>query len=146
MQRDFRRSVSLLATLFLGACGTPLGSDGPFDLTFQGDATFQEAHGGQTVSVAVRGGTVLATKSGTVSSTEDPSFSFTFRDLLIDGASYRVHYWIDSNFGGGQPGVCDPPEIDHQWRVDLGVIESDVTHVESHDPGAVTSVCSSFPP
>lgn len=148
MRHHFGTILPLLtAVLFLGACDDdPIDPGGPFDLTFEGDATFQGAHGGQDISVALVTdvGTVLDVQTGTVSESDDPSFSFTFSGQLVSGEAYAVDYWIDSNFQGGTEGTCDAPEDDHQWHVDLGTVEADVNHVETHEPGAVTDVCDSF--
>lgn len=149
MRRNLATILPLLSVLVLaGACDDddPVDTEGPFDLTFQGDATFQAPHGDQDISVALvdNVGTVVDVMSGTVSATADPAFSFTFTDQLTAGQSYAVHYWIDSNFGGGTEGTCDPPENDHQWNVALGTAQDDLTQVETHDPSGVTSVCDSF--
>ncbi len=120
---------------------------GTSDLTFSGDASFHGAHGGQPIHVAVVSvddGEVVATQSGTVSKTADPSFSFTFSDVLEDGKVYEVHYWIDSNFGGGSVGVCDPKARDHQWNVSLGTVTGDVSHTEKHRPAETSDVCETF--
>lgn len=117
------------------------------DLTFAGDATFQGAHGGQTVTVGVVRASddlVVATESETVSTSQDPAFSFSFPGLLVIGVQYEVHYWIDSNFMGGTLGTCDAPEDDHQWRVTVPTVEDDVLITEDHDPSAVTDVCATF--
>lgn len=117
------------------------------DLTFAGDAGFQTPHGGQAVSVAVvraSDGLVVARDDGTVSASANPAFSFTFDGVLVIDVGYEVHYWIDSNFGGGSAGQCDPPGTDHQWRVDLGEVDGDATRTESHDAAATTDVCDSF--
>jgi hypothetical protein len=60
------------------------------------------------------------------------------------GEAYQIHYWFDSNFGGGTAGVCDAPEIDHQWKVLIPAVAGDIDVLVSHDPNAVTDVCSSF--
>lgn len=125
----------------------PAGPEPTYDLTFTGDATFQGAHGGQNIAVAVveqATGEVVAEDSGTVSADADPSFSFTFADALEQGASYYVDFWIDSNFAGGQAGSCDDPEIDHQWRLTVGAVNDDVTLDDTHRPGDIQSVCSTF--
>lgn len=124
----------------------PVELDDTFDLTFEGDASYQAPHGGHAISVALISaqGTVLETMSGTVSSTETPAFSFTFEDALTEGASYRVEYWIDSNFGGGTAGVCDPVENDHQWRLEVGTVVNDVVLSADHDAEDVVEVCDSF--
>ena len=118
-----------------------------FDLTFSGDATFQNTHGLQPVHVAlVRAGdgAVLTIASGTVSSSDDPAFAFSFPAALLPDAIYRVHLWIDSNLGGGTPGVCDEPAVDHQWSVSVGAVEENTAITYSHDPTATTDVCASF--
>ena len=137
----------LLAALVVGACedeGVTLDDD--YDLTFTGDATFNAAHGGQAIEVAVLddAGTVIATESGTVSATADPAFSFEFDDVLAIGQNYDIHYWIDSNFNGGAAGTCDPPANDHQWDVDVGTVTGNVTITEDHAPADVVSVCDTF--
>ena len=119
----------------------------PFTLTFSGDASFQGAHGGQTVMAALvetSSGDVVETAEATVSATADPSFTFSFADALAAGTSYEVHYWIDSNFGGGAEGVCDPKANDHQWRVAIGSVTDDEAVVESHTPAATEDVCATF--
>lgn len=117
------------------------------DLTFEGDDTFQGAHGGQGIQVGVvaSDGALVASASGTVSSTAVPSFSFEFPGALLKDGAYEVHYWIDSNFAGGTEGTCDPVDDDHQWAVDLGTpTEDDVVHTESHAPAEQSAVCSTF--
>lgn len=125
------------------------GQTSLFTLTFKGDGTFQTVHGGQPIAVALVEPSavtpVKATRSGTVSATEDPAFSFVFDSALLDGHTYRVDYWIDSNFGGGTAGVCDPKSFDHQWSLDLGTVTGDVSVEVSHSGSTTTDVCSSFP-
>jgi hypothetical protein len=121
---------------------------GPHQLTFQLDASFQGPHGGQDVSIALvraSDGLVIADASGTVSATQDPSFSFTPGALLEDGITYEVHYWIDSNFGGGTAGVCDPKANDHQWSVEFLSVSNDVTWTASHEVALTEDVCATFP-
>lgn len=142
-------AMSLIAfTAFLAGCDDdPTDPMATFDLTFSGDATFQGAHGGQAIMVAVveqATGAVIAEDAGTVSANADPSFSFTFNDVLEEGTSYYVDYWIDSNFAGGEAGTCDAPEIDHQWRIAVSAVNEDVTLAETHRPADIESVCSTF--
>jgi len=122
------------------------GDDGPFDLVFAGDATFQAPHGGQDISIALvdSDGNVLETMTGVVSADDDPTFSFTFDDALEDGESYEVHYWIDSNFEGGTEGECDAPPDDHMWNIAINNVSADVDRTEIHDATALEDVCSSF--
>jgi len=117
------------------------------DLVFSGDASFNGPHGGQPIHVAVvqtDTGDVVALASGTVSKGGDPAFSFDFPATLEDGKAYEVDYWIDSNFGGGAVGTCDPKTRDHQWRVALGTVTGNVAHKESHRPAETADVCAVF--
>ena len=141
--------VALLVAL--GACvgggGTFAPTDeGPFDLRIQGDASFQGPHGGHSIAVAVvgiTGGTVVAQNAGTVSRRGDVAFSFTFFNVLAGGFRYEVHYWIDSNDGGGSAGVCHPAVNDHQGSFALSVEENigiPLPHIDNDQ----FSVCSIF--
>lgn len=119
------------------------------NLNFGGDASFQAPHGDQDISVSLvraADGAVIATQTGTVSGTADPSFSFAFPGALVIGVEYNVEYWIDSNFGGGTVGECDAPDIDHQWRVNVPSVAADVDITETHDAGAITDVCGTAAP
>ena len=107
----------------------------------------QRAHGGQSINIAVLRspeGVMVAGGNGLVSATEDPSFTFAPGAVLEAGASYEVHYWIDSNFGVGTPGACDDKGIDHQWRVELESVSGDVAFTAGHDPSQTEDVCSTF--
>lgn len=135
-----------LAVVLLLAAAPTLASDG-HDLTFVGDGTFNLPHGEQAIQVAlydVAAGEVVATDSGSVSPDEEPAFSFTFSGALEEGKLYDVHYWIDSNFGGGNEGRCDPMDTDHQWRVALTDISEPVSLEVTHDPAGQAPVCTSF--
>lgn len=135
----------LLAAVWLG--GGSVAAAAGSNLVFSGDASFNGAHGGQPIHVAVvesDTGKVVAKQSGTVSKTADPSFSFEFDGVLEDGKPYEVHYWIDSNFGGGTVGTCDPKAHDHQWNVSLGTVNGDISHTEKHRPAETSDVCDTF--
>ena len=149
-------SLAALPLLLIGvaACGSDdgdgptgaTGPTGPFDLTFTGDASFQTAHGGQEILVLVESaaGEVVAFETAVVSESADPSFSFQFQDVLQEGRDYAVKYWIDSNFGGGTVGVCDPPSNDHQWRLEVTGVDDDVSLTDAHRPGETEAVCDAF--
>ncbi|MBB3139412.1 hypothetical protein [Halomonas organivorans] len=140
-----RLGRSLLLALSLVA-GSALAADGQ-DLTFQGDASFQGPHGGMPIQAALvdtASGDTIAVETGEVSADADPSFTFTFPGALTDDGSYAVHYWIDSNFGGGTAGNCDDMQHDHQWSVPIQPTGGPVTHTEHHDPSAQTAVCDTF--
>ena len=132
----------------LGACGDDeVTAPTTFQLTFQGDLSFQGPHAGHSIAVAVvqaSDGAGMAQQTGTVSGTADPAFSFTFSGLLVTGVAYQVHYWIDSNFNGGTVGVCDPKAIDHQWNVAIAAVAGDVTITEAHNAGNTADVCPTF--
>lgn len=145
--------VLVLALTFGVACseddggGNGMGPDGPFQLTFQLDDSFQGPHGGQAINVAVvraSNGAIVERANGTVSATANPSFSFTTGAILQSGVAYEIHYWIDSNFSGGIAGVCDPTANDHQWNIAIAAPTADVTLTESHNPAGVENVCDSF--
>lgn len=162
MESRFRRYsivLFLLTSVSLISCGDgdinvnidggnfPPGGSGPFQLTFSLDSSFQLPHGGQPIRIAVvrsSDGMVVAEDSGIVSATQNPSFSFTPGAVLERGTSYAVHYWIDSNIGGGTPGVCDPRAIDHQWSVEFPFPTSDVNFTASYAPALTENVCSTF--
>jgi len=141
--------MALLVTL--GACGEDTGIDfaapppGPYLLTVQGDVDFQMPHGNQTLTVSVYSqnlGFLAGQQTVTISANEDPPFFLSFPRLLAEGSPYDVLFWIDSNDGGGTPGVCDPPEFDHQWSVFLsgprGEIELHWNHDEPSDSDGCT--------
>ena len=120
---------------------------GPYHLTFALDASFQAPHGDQPIRIALvrlSDGNVIAQDSGIVSATEDPSFSFRPGDLLELGTSYAVHYWIDSNIGGGTPGVCDPATIDHQWSVEFFSVANEINFTTAYDANLTEFVCNTF--
>jgi hypothetical protein len=101
--------VVLVLAFFAGpGCGHSdsdgTGPGGPFQLTFRLDASFQALHGGQPVEIAVvraSDGSVVVQANGAVSATQDPSFTWSTGPVMQAGIEYEVHYWIDSNFGGG---------------------------------------------
>ena len=145
-------SIPVALVVALGACrGSSRGigptptDQGPFDLILEGDASFHTPHGDESISVAVLTftGVLVALEQGLVSASADPAFSFTFTNLLVDGILYEVHYWIDSNVGGGAPGVCNLPAIDHQWSMPFPSLE-DVTITQVHDDSDNDPVCSTF--
>ncbi|MGM0700874.1 MAG: hypothetical protein ACQEUG_00560 [Pseudomonadota bacterium] len=143
----FGHGMLYLLPVALLAAAAPALADEDHDLTFAGDGTFNTPHGGQTVEVAVydvTAGEVVATESTTVEQTEDPAFSVSFEGVLEEGKLYDVHYWIDSNFGEGSEGSCDPVSVDHQWRVALTDISEAVNLTVAHDPAEQAPVCTSF--
>ncbi len=153
-----RRSRASLALVMLvlvsvagAACGDDDGMNVPvgFQLTFSLDASFRAAHGGDPIFwslVQSSNGFAADFGSGVVSVTADPAFSFTTADVMRRGVDYEVHYWIDSNIGGGTPGVCDAETIDHQWSTELLSVSNDINLTVPHNPALVENVCSSFLP
>ena len=134
-----------------GACGDYVDTTGPFSfhLTFSLDASFGPPHEGDPVYwslVQSSNGFSADFGSGVVSNTADPAFSFTTADVMRRGVDYEVHYWIDSNIGGGTLGLCDEETIDHQWSTELLSVSNDVDLTVPHTPALVENVCSSFSP
>lgn len=146
---DVSEDVALTEEHDAGAL-TPVCDSFAFDLEFNGDATYQGPHGGQEIEVALvrtapGSEVVVATRSGTVSDSEDPAFSFSFPGALVRGSDYHVDYWIDSNFGGGTVGACDADdEIDHQWRLEVDEVDADVVIDDDHEAAATQVVCDTF--
>jgi len=60
------------------------------------------------------------------------------------GIDYEVHYWIDSNIGGGTLNVCDPKAIDHQWSVEFAAVANDKDLTVSHNDALTEDVCETF--
>jgi hypothetical protein len=144
---------SLMVVLLLAACGNGDGDDtvptpaGPFRLTVSLDRSFQNDHGDQPISIALvrlSDAVVIVNTSGTVSATQNPSFSFVTGAVIERGTVYAVHYWIDSNIGGGTPGVCDAKDIDHQWSLQFLSPARDLNFTVSHQPGRTADVCGTF--
>ncbi len=120
---------------------------GPFRLTFKLDAGFQGAHGGQPIAIAIvrtSDGSVVGQANGAVSATQAPSFTWETGPVMQAGIDYEVHYWIDSNFGGGTLGVCDPKANDHQWSVEFLSVSNDVDWTTGHEPALTEDVCTTF--
>jgi len=131
----------------LAACDgeDPVDTSVTYDLTFTGDDTFHGAHGDQTIHVGIRegSGTLVASETGTVSPSAEPAFSFTFSNVLEEGEDYDLEYWIDSNFGDdGTQGVCDAPNVDHQWEIDVDPVMDDVAINDTHRPTETEDVCT----
>lgn len=116
-------------------------------MTFRLDTSFQVPHGGQMIEIALiraNDASVVVQQAGTVSATEDPSYEFTTSAVMQNGESYEVHYWIDSNFGGGTVGVCDLKAIDHQWSTEFLSVSNDISFTTAHRPSLTEDVCSTF--
>jgi hypothetical protein len=144
----FALMVVLLAACGNGGDGTASDSPGPFKLTFSLDASFHLPHGDEPISMAlvrVSNSVAIANTSGTISATQNPSFSFVTGAVMERGADYEVHYWIDSNIGGGGTlGVCDRKEIDHQWSTELSSVSNDKNLTVPHQQALIEDVCGTF--
>jgi hypothetical protein len=143
---------ALMVVLLLAACGsggdgTAPAAAGPFKLTFSLNGSFHAPHGDDPISMAlvrVSDAVVIANTSGTVSATQNPSFSFVTGAVMERGAAYAVHYWIDSNILGGTLGACDAKAIDHQWSTEFPSVSSDKNLTVFYQPALVEDVCSTF--
>jgi hypothetical protein len=138
----------VLAYTALAACDSESTDPaGPFRLTFHLDASFQGPHGGQPIAIALvraSDGSVVVEANGAVSASEDPSFTWSTGAVMQAGIDYEVHYWIDSNFGGGAVGVCDPKANDHQWSVEFLSVSNDVDFTTEHEPALTEDVCATL--
>ena len=149
----FLKNSSLaLVFLSLAACGGG-GDDsddnpGPYKVTFSLDDSFQIPHGDDPIRIALvrlSDGLVVAEDFGTVSVTQNPSFSFTTTAIMERGSSYAVRYWIDSNIGGGTLGLCDSTDYDHQWSTEFYNVTNDKNITVGYQPWLVEYVCNTFP-
>lgn len=155
----FVTSFSMGLLVALGACGDGSTSSEEFacegdpgqqfTVTFTGDASFQESHAGQVATdrIICVGGNPDSYGQGSGPISFPPeTISFGSGSTVESGESYEIHLWIDSNVGGGTVGVCDPPPIDHQWKVLIPPVTGDVDIIFSHDDATVIDVCSTFAP
>lgn len=123
-----------------------------FQLTFVADSSYVGPHSGQPYQLAlVHGSDTTAEEilTGNVGTTAGANaISAQFGELLVIDETYTVKLWIDSNFGGGTVGVCDPKANDHQWS--FTVQSSLASHpgtftAPAHSGAATVDVCSFFP-
>lgn len=119
----------------------------PYTLTLSLSRDFRVPHGDQPIEWALiraADAVTLATGTGTVSSTGNPAFTLNAGGVLEFGVDYELRYWIDSNTGGGTPGVCDAETIDHQWNYMFRAPDNDVNLILSYDVDRVVDVCFTF--
>jgi hypothetical protein len=142
----------LPALLLIGSCDDDddgISLAGPYTLKFSLGADYQEPHGNQPVEWALirsADGVELDAGSGTVSATRNPAFTLTTGRVLELGVDYQLRYWIDSNTGGGTPGVCDAETIDHQWNWRFTAPDDDLNVTLVYDEERVEDVCDTFVP
>jgi hypothetical protein len=123
-----------------------------FPLTFVADSSYVPPHSGQPFKAALVHGSdttaeeILAGNVGTVAGAN--AISVTFSERLIIDEPYTVKLWIDSNFGGGTVGTCDPKANDHQWSFTIpSTFASHPTTftAPTHSGATTVDVCSFFP-
>lgn len=140
--------AATLATACDSSGSNPTTPDsGPYTISFSLDASFQGPHGGQPITIAVirsSDGFVIASGNSTVSPSLDPAYSFAPGQVLERGLDYEVHYWIDSNEGGGARGVCDPRPIDHQASVEFYAASNHINWATTHNDALNEDVCDTF--
>jgi len=139
----------IIAACFDGSDGGSTGAGpGPYQLTFSLDDSFQTPHANEPIRIALvrlSDGLVMTEGFGTVSATQNPSFSFTATAIMERGTSYAVHYWIDSNIGGGTLGFCDGTDFDHQWSTEFFTVTNNINFTAGYQPALVEYVCDTFP-
>ena len=148
----FKNTILLLLCTVITACGggDDFGTNydpGPYQLTFSLNDSFQTPHGNQPIRIALVRLTddfVVAEDDGIVSAVDNPFFTFTTNAIMETGISYAVHYWIDSNIGGGTLGVCDPTTFDHQWSVEFFTPTNDINFTVGYNPALTEYVCDTF--
>jgi len=131
-----------------GGGGRSKFDPGPYRIIYSLDESFQVPHGNQPIRIALvrlTDGLVLEEASGTVSATKNPTFTFSPAEMMERGTSYAVHYWIDSNIGGGTLGLCDPTSYDHQWSTEFFNPTNDIDFLVGYEPALVEYVCDTFP-
>jgi hypothetical protein len=138
--------------LSLAACegggGNSDTNPGPYTLSYSLDDSFQTPHGNEPIRIALvrlSNGLVIDEDIGFVSSTANPTFSFTSTGIMERGQSYAVRYWIDSNINGGTLGLCDDTEFDHQWSTEFFSVTNDINFTVGYEPELVEYVCDTFP-
>jgi len=146
-----RNYILILVAISIVACyeegSNTTSKPGPYKLTFSLDGSFHVPHGNEPIRIALvrlSDSVVVAQEAGIVSITENPAFSFTTTELMDRGLSYAVHYWIDSNIGGGTLGLCDSTDLDHQWSTEFFTVTNDINFTVGYEPSLVEYVCSTF--
>jgi hypothetical protein len=119
------RSVALppplaaLAALAALGCNPPVDTTGEFDLDVTIPASYAAAHSGLGFALAlVEGvdGNEIDTVTGSLPSSG--STAALFADAVVQGVPYELHFWVDSNLGGGTALACDgAPDSRSLWRV-----------------------------
>jgi len=151
-----KTGIFILLSIAISACdfggdggGNSKSNDpGPYQMIFSLDDSFQTPHGNQPIRIALvqlSDGLVVEEASGTVSATNSPAFTFAPAAAMQRGSSYAVHYWIDSNIGGGTLGLCDPTSYDHQWSSEFFNLINDIDFLVGYEPALMEYVCDTFP-
>jgi hypothetical protein len=148
----FKKVILMSVCLLASACGDgwdpPSALTGPYQLTFTLDSSFQAPHGNQPIRIALvrlTDNVVIAEDSGYISVSGFSSFRFATAAVMERGVSYAVHYWIDSNIGGGTLGVCDSTVNDHQWSVEFFSVTNNINFTVGYAPLLTEYVCDTFP-
>lgn len=124
------RGLALLSLLGALACNPPIDTNtAASTLTVTLPASYSAIHAGSPYAMALvesAEGVELDTQLGLIPSSGNAEV-IVFADLLVEGLSYELHLWIDSNMGGGTAGTCDgaPDFFDHQWIVQVGEVTED---------------------
>lgn len=120
----------------------------PFDIVVSGDSAFGHKYAGKRFNAMLllkESGNFLSWGREWVSDEELPVL-FIFGDKIYEGHDYVLKFWVDSNFGGGRVGPCDPPDIDHQWQMEITDVSGDVNlhNISPPSPDDFEPVCDAF--
>lgn len=135
------RLLSILSLALVGACNGGGPEEGPFTLSLVIPASYS-IHDGSDFTLAVLDSEAVVMDEFTGVIGTDTGAEF----LLVTGSGYNLHFWVDSNIGGGTDGACDgsPDFFDHQWSYAIGTLAADRDFpIPAHNTD-FQDVCSSF--
>jgi hypothetical protein len=113
--------------------------NGPYDVVFNGDTSYNAAHAGRTVYISVRtqAGVEVASDDAVIGAS---GFAFTFTNVLTKDTSYNVDYYVDVDSDGACVGATD-----HVWRTAISTAAANFSVTDAHDLTFTTAACASFP-
>lgn len=128
--------VFFLICLGINQCGKKKSkADLPlYALTFKG-STF-EMHNGQTLFASLVDKESLQTIVTKQVVVQDGAFELPFDAFMVRDQDYYLDYFIDQNGNN----LCDPPPVDHSWRINIENVKDTVLVADTHHMG-FSEVC-----